>query len=66
MSVRHAKHTLLPDVPGYEILFSDWNADHVGSPLTATDGSTSVADVTKLSTVGATVAEGGLARPSSR
>ena len=30
-----------------------------GSPLTATDGTTSVTDVTKLTTVGATVAAGG-------
>lgn len=26
--LRHAKVVDLPDVPGYEVLFSDWNASH--------------------------------------
>jgi hypothetical protein len=59
MSIKHAKHAAGPDVAGYEVVFSDWNADHVGSPLTVTDGTTSVADVTQETFVGATVAAGG-------
>ena len=78
--LRHKKVAAGPDVPGYEVVFSDWNADHAtdemdtskvlhpdgaggvafgpqsGSPLTVTDGTTSVPNVTKLTADGATVA----------
>jgi hypothetical protein len=59
MSIRHKKVPVGPDIPGYEILFSDWKDDHVGANLTVTDGTTTVADVTQETLVGATVAAGG-------
>lgn len=33
MSITHAKHVTDPDMPGYDVLFSDWNAAHSVSAL---------------------------------